>query len=127
MAAAYYAYYSPYLITFAMPAMGLSIKFDITKCNILMWLGNEQYCDFVNRVVNPFGGIRLSNEFDPIPSIAQLVGYKHCGVPIKLRLSDDSKEVFENESINSVSPAFNLISTHMLFEVILFSIKLLSN
>ena len=34
--------------------------------------------------MQPFGGLRLWNEYDAIPYVALLVGYQHAGVPLKV-------------------------------------------
>ena len=55
IAAAYYATYSPYLVTFATPAVG-----------------NLHFCRFVNKHVFPYGGVRVWNEYDAVPYLAQV-------------------------------------------------------
>jgi len=59
------------LVTFASPA-----------------IGNDGFCRMLNTYARPAGGLRIWNEYDVVPSIAQLVGFKHAGVPIELEVRD---------------------------------------
>lgn len=49
-------------------------------------IGNEGFCRMLDTYARPAGGLRIWNEFDVVPSIAQLVGFRHAGVPIKLEV-----------------------------------------
>ena len=100
VASAYYADMSPHLVTFAAPAVG-----------------NSDFCRFVDRSVYPFGGLRVWNEYDAIPYIALLVGYQHAGVPLKVRLKKSAKELFQNESINPIAAALDVVSPHVLYQI----------
>jgi len=64
-------------------------------------------------------GIRVWNEYDPVPYLAQLVGYQQTGVPVKLKLSNPAKDLFLQESINQISPIFNVAGPHILFQVLI--------
>ena len=49
--------------------------------------------------------------------LVQLVGYKQAGIPVKLSLSKDAKDIFHRESINQITPAFGVVGPHMLFQL----------
>ena len=80
LAAAHYHLHSPWLVTFGAPS-----------------LGNSAFVRHVEDFVRPFGGLRLWNELDSVPYLAQLVGYRHAGVPVKLRLSPLAKNVLAEQ------------------------------
>merc|ERR1711871_359868 len=77
IAAAYYSHMSPVLVTFGSPSVG-----------------DSEFCAFVNRQVSPAGGIRVFNEYDPVVSLAQIVGYSHAGTPVCLKQRESAKETF---------------------------------
>ena len=77
LAAAYYAHLTPWLVTFAAPAVG-----------------NGAFCQHLRQYARPFGGIRVWNEFDAVPYLPLLVGYEHTGVPVKLKLKTAAKDLF---------------------------------
>jgi hypothetical protein len=56
LAAAYYYQYAPVLVTLATPATG-----------------NIAFCRHLDRITKPHGGIRLWNEADIVPLLANLV------------------------------------------------------
>ena len=57
------------------------------------------------------------NDFDVVPSIAQLVGYKHAGVPIKLDVSKSAKEMFEEENVNPLKGLIDFLAPHVMFQL----------
>ena len=100
IAAAYFAHLSPWLVTFAAPAVG-----------------NARFSRHLRTFARPFGGVRVWNEYDVVPYLTLLVGYVHAGVPVKIKLKSSAKELFQNESINAIAPALNAIAPHMLFQM----------
>ena len=100
ISAAYYSHLKPWLVSIAAPSVG-----------------NTAFCNFVNENVHPFGGIRLWNEYDAVPYIALLVGYCHAGIPIKMKLQSEARELFLAESINTVVASTDVISPHILYQI----------
>ena len=101
IAAAYYSdLLSPHLVTLAGPS-----------------IGNAEFCQFVNRQVQPCGGLRVWNEYDAIPYIALLIGYQHAGTPLKVRLKKSAKELFQNKSNNAIAATLDVVSPHILYQI----------
>jgi hypothetical protein len=73
LAAAYLHDRTPWLVTFGAPA-----------------IGNAAFDNLVIKDVKPYGGLRVWNELDSVPYLARLAGYRHSGVPIKLRLAKNT-------------------------------------
>jgi hypothetical protein len=92
ISAAYFSHLNPWLVSIAAPSVG-----------------NVQFCNFVNERVQPFGGIRLWNEYDAVPYIALIVGYSHAGIPIKMQLQREARELMLQESINTVVASTDVI------------------
>jgi hypothetical protein len=63
LAAVYYRHRTPCLVTFGAPS-----------------IGNAAFEQALSSGVQPFGGIRVWNELDTVPYLAQVVGYRHAGV-----------------------------------------------
>jgi hypothetical protein len=80
-------------------------------------IGNDAFCRLLECCGRPFGGLRLWNDFDVVPSIAQLVGYKHAGVPIKLDVTKSAKDLFERENVNGLKGLVDVVAPHMLFQL----------
>lgn len=74
LAAAYFADRKPFLVTFGAPC-----------------IGTASFQRHLTESVKPHGGIRIWNELDTIPYLAQAVGYNHAGLPVKLSLSRETK------------------------------------
>lgn len=100
LATVYYCELKARLVTFASPA-----------------IGNGAFCRLLDCCGQPYGGLRVWNDFDVVPSIAQLVGYKHAGVPIKLDVSKSAKELFEEENVNSLKGLIDLLAPHVMFQL----------
>ena len=49
--------------------------------------------------------------------LAQLVGYRHAGVPIRLVQRDMCKELYLKESINDIPAGFLVVAPHILYQV----------
>ena len=99
ISAAYFSHLNPWLVSIAAPSVG-----------------NVQFCNFVNERVHPFGGIRLWNEYDAAPYIYStapyiplIVGYSHAGIPIKMQLQREARELMLQESINTVVASTDVI------------------
>ena len=88
------------LITFAAPATG-----------------DTNFCKVLEAVAKPHGGFRIWNDFDVVPSIAQLVGYRHAGIPLRLELSKSAKESFERENIRPFGSFLEVVAPHVLFQL----------
>lgn len=81
-------------------------------------VGNINFCRHLDDYAQPFGGIRVWNEYDIVPYIALLVGYSHAGVPIKMALPSGAKELFQKESQDSlVASALDAVSPHILYQI----------
>lgn len=100
LATVYYCELKARLVTFASPA-----------------IGNGAFCRLLDCCGQPYGGLRVWNDFDVVPSIAQLVGYKHAGVPIKLDVSKSAKELFEEENVNSLRGLMDFLAPHVMFQL----------
>jgi hypothetical protein len=100
LATVYYCELKARLVTFASPA-----------------IGNAAFCRLLDCCGQPYGGLRVWNDFDVVPSIAQLVGYKHAGVPIKLDVSKSAKELFEMENVNSLRGLIDFLAPHVMFQL----------
>ena len=100
LATVYYCELKARLVTFASPA-----------------IGNGAFCRLLDCCGQPYGGLRVWNDFDVVPSIAQLVGYKHAGVPIKLDVSKSAKEMFEMENVNSLRGLIDFLAPHVMFQL----------
>jgi len=100
LATVYYCELKARLVTFASPA-----------------IGNGAFCRLLDCCGQPYGGLRVWNDFDVVPSIAQLVGYKHAGVPIKLDVSKSAKELFEMENVNSLRGLIDFLAPHVMFQL----------
>lgn len=100
LAAGYYADKTPSLVSIGAPC-----------------IGNDKFCEFMNSNIHPYGGIRFWNAFDPVPYLALLVGYKHCGVSINNALREDAKELFFKCSDFVFLPniGFDAIAPHVLY------------
>ena len=85
ISAAYYSHLNPWLVSLAAPSVG-----------------NQWFCNHIDNYVQPYGGLRVWNEYDLVPFIALLVGYSHAGIPIKMRVQREARELFLSESINTV-------------------------
>mmetsp|Transcript_21302 Transcript_21302/g.60759 ORF Transcript_21302/g.60759 Transcript_21302/m.60759 type:complete len:761 (+) Transcript_21302:65-2347(+) len=99
LAAVYFHDLRPRLVTFAAPATG-----------------NLAFCRCLEQVARPYGGLRVWNEGDVVPYIAQLVGYSHAGIPIKCRLPRSAIMKFEQENVGPVF-GFRVVAPHVLFQV----------
>jgi len=106
IAAGYYSHMSPVLVTFGSPS-----------------IGNSEFCNFIERKVSPAGGIRMWNDFDAVPYLAQIVGYKHAGVPIRLSQKGHAKDLYLRESINELPAALNIVAPHILYQVSFYTIS----
>ncbi len=100
LATVYYCELKARLVTFASPA-----------------IGNAAFCRLLDCCGQPYGGLRVWNDYDVVPSIAQLVGYKHAGVPIKLDVSKSAKELFEEENVNSLRGLIDFLAPHVMFQL----------
>ena len=101
LAAAYFNDLKPWLVTIGAPAVG-----------------NINFCRHLDDFAQPFGGIRVWNEYDIVPYIALLVGYSHAGVPIKMAVPSGAKEMFQKESQDSLAAsALDAVSPHILYQV----------
>ena len=94
---------SPVLVTFGSPS-----------------IGNAEFCNYIERRVSPAGGLRVWNDFDAIPYLAQIVGYKHAGVPIRLSQKERAKDLYTQQSINELPAALNIVTPHILYQVLCF-------
>ena len=100
LAAAYFSDRKPFLVHFGSPAVG-----------------NGAFCKFLTDFVHPFGGIRLWNEYDPVPYLALVVGYDHAGIPVKGTISQEAKELFQSESINAITGTIDVALPHILYQI----------
>lgn len=100
LATVYYCELKARLVTFASPA-----------------IGNAAFCRLLDCCGQPYGGLRVWNDFDVVPAIAQLVGYKHAGVPIKLDVSKSAKELFEDENVNALRGLIDFLAPHVMFQL----------
>lgn len=100
LATVYFCELRARLVTFASPA-----------------IGNAAFCRLLDCCGQPYGGLRVWNDFDVVPSIAQLVGYRHAGVPIKLDVSKSAKELFEEENVNSLRGLIDFLAPHVMFQL----------
>ncbi|CAM9554754.1 unnamed protein product [Phaeothamnion confervicola] len=100
LAAAHFGHLEPTLVTFAAPAAG-----------------DAAFCAHVEAVAHPYGGLRVYNENDVVPVIAQLVGYRHAGVPVVQRVTSDTVLKFEAENINARLPGIAALAPHILFRL----------
>lgn len=57
------------------------------------------------------------NDFDAIPYLAQIVGYKHAGVPIRFSQKDHARDLYMQQSINELPAALNIVTPHILYQV----------
>lgn len=80
-------------------------------------IGNEAFCRLLDCCGRPYGGLRLWNDFDVVPIIAQLVGYKHAGVPIKMEVSRSAKDLFESENVNALRGLIDVLAPHVMFQL----------
>lgn len=80
-------------------------------------IGNTAFCRLLDCCGQPYGGLRVWNDFDVVPAIAQLVGYKHAGVPIKLDVSKSAKDMFEQENVNSLKGLIDFLAPHVMFQL----------
>ena len=62
----------PLLVTFGAPAVG-----------------DAAFCEAVEAAAAPGGGLRVWNDYDVVPSVSQIVGLEHAGVPLKLAAVDE--------------------------------------
>jgi hypothetical protein len=99
ISAAYFADRNPFLISLSAPA-----------------IGNEPFCSHVTRFAHPYGGFRIWNERDPVPLVAQLVGFKHAGVPLPRRLSPEAVKLFQ-KAVDLPPASAAALAPHVLFEV----------
>jgi Lipase (class 3) len=101
LAAAYHYQYAPVLVTLATPATG-----------------NIAFCRHLDNTAIPHGGIRLWNEADVVPLLANLVGYRHAGVPVCRRIYPATVALYEQENINAqpLTIATNAVAPHVLYQ-----------
>jgi hypothetical protein len=52
-----------------------------------------------------------------VPIIAQLVGYKHAGVPVRLEVSRSAKDLFESENVNALRGLIDVLAPHVMFQL----------
>lgn len=93
----------PNLITVAAPAVG-----------------NDAFCKHLELAAVPYGGYRIWNEADVVPLLAQLVGYRHAGVPVKRRVGREAVSLYESSNINAnLPPGISIasIAPHMIYTV----------
>jgi len=88
----------PVLVTFAAPA-----------------IGDSSFVHQVRTAAAPLGGLRVYNDGDPIPALSTAVGYRHAGVPLRLRLSKDALDAYH--SVAQRDQGFFAIAPHVLFHV----------
>lgn len=55
--------------------------------------------------------------FPQVPIIAQLVGYKHAGVPVRLEVSRSAKDLFESENVNALRGLIDVLAPHVMFQL----------
>lgn len=80
-------------------------------------MGNDEFCSFVERRVSPAGGIRVWNDFDAVPYLAQLVGFRHAGVPIRLLQQESCRQYYSKENINETPPVLSVVTPHILYQI----------
>ena len=71
--------------------------------------------------MRPFGGLRLWNELDTVLYLAQLVGYRHTGIPVKLR--QYVSEAVVNEILGAAFLRFK-IAEELLFHFLISDLNI---
>ncbi|KAG5185373.1 hypothetical protein JKP88DRAFT_244473 [Tribonema minus] len=104
LAAAHWHALNPHLVTVASPAAG-----------------NAPFCRHLEATALPHGGLRVWNEADAVPLLAQLAGYRHAGVPVRRRVSAAAVALYDSMNINAPLPpalgAATAIAPHIVYQV----------
>ena len=74
----------------------------------------------MNLTLQPAGGIRYWNEYDAVPYLALVVGFQLGGIPVKMKVTPQARELFEREQINGDALAgipLDVVVPHIIYQI----------
>lgn len=100
LAAAHFSAWGPALVTVGAPC-----------------IGNAAFQRLLSESALPAGGIRIWNELDAVPYLAQAVGYGHAGVAVKMRLSATTDALVQSSMRDIDAALLRALAPHIVFHV----------